>query len=83
MSEVSVEKLLTAADVAELLGIHKVTVYELARAGRIKRVEIGHTVRFRPRDVQEFIDGATTAIRSAPLRSHRRRRRATRSDNVA
>jgi len=82
MAESQVEKLLTAADVADLLGIHRVTVYELARAGRIKRVEIGHTVRFRPRDVQAFIDGATTAVATAPLRPHRRRT-ARRSDNVA
>ena len=82
MTDASVEKLLTAGDVADVLGIHKMTVYELARAGRIKRVEIGHTVRFRPRDVQAFIDAATTSIPTSPLRSHRRRRPRT-SGNVA
>lgn len=82
MTDLPIEKLLTAADVADVLGIHKLTVYELARAGRIKRVEIGHSVRFRPRDVQAFIDGSTTSVPTAPLRSHRRRRPRT-SGNVA
>jgi len=72
----SVEKLLTADEVADLLGISKLTVYQMARAGRITRVELGMTgraVRFRPSDIRAFSDGAATA--TPALMMHRRRRR--------
>jgi excisionase family DNA binding protein len=75
MSDV-VEKLLTAEEVAEVLGISKLTVYQMARAGRIKRVELGLTgraIRFRPSDVRAFVDAATTD--SPTVFPHRRRRR--------
>jgi len=71
-----VEKLLTAEEVAELLGVCKLTVYEMARAGRIKRVELGlsgRAIRFRPSDVRAFVERSSTNAPTMVL--HRRRRR--------
>lgn len=64
-------RLLTAAEVAELLRVSKNTVYRLARSNRLPWVRIGESVRFRPDDVEGFVernrqDGAQPrAVRNA------------------
>lgn len=40
------EKLYTAKQLAELLQIHQETVYRLGREGKLKRVQVGRSVRF-------------------------------------
>lgn len=50
------EKLLSAEDVAALLGIHEKTVYDMARAGEIRAFKVGRIWRFRPSDVKEWQD---------------------------
>lgn len=52
------ETLLEAEDVAGLLKVHKQTVYDLARSGRLPAVKIGKVWRFRPSDVSAFQRGA-------------------------
>jgi excisionase family DNA binding protein len=47
---------LTAEEVADRLGVHRVTVYRWAREGALTAVKLGHrVVRFRPDDVDAFI----------------------------
>jgi excisionase family DNA binding protein len=50
-------KLLTASEVAEILGKHPRTVLVLAERGELRAVRLGHrTVRFQVSDVQDYID---------------------------
>jgi excisionase family DNA binding protein len=52
-----VEPLLDSEDVGKILGRHPRTVLNLAAAGEIPCVRLGlRGVRFRPSDVQRFID---------------------------
>ena len=56
-------KLLTAADVAEILGKHPRTVLVLAERGELQAVRLGHrTVRFQASDVQDYINRHRTAV---------------------
>jgi excisionase family DNA binding protein len=51
-----VEKLLTAKDVGEQLGIADWHVLELARDGKIRSIRIGYrTIRFAQEEVDRFI----------------------------
>lgn len=54
--------LLTAAQVAELLGVPKSWVYEQSRAGRIPTVTPGHYRRYR----REAIEAWVVQIEAAP-----------------
>lgn len=49
------ENLITAKEVAEMLGIHHKTVYEWVRENRIPFVRIGRCVRFRPHELAEWL----------------------------
>lgn len=54
-------RLLSADDVADMLGMDARTVRRMARAGRFPVVDLGHrTVRFRLADVLDFIEASTT-----------------------
>jgi excisionase family DNA binding protein len=56
-------KLLTAAEVAEILGKHPRTVLVLAERGELTAVRLGHrTVRFHPADVEAYIDAHRMAV---------------------
>jgi len=48
----SFEKLLTDVEVASLLGLHRKTVQQMARAGRIRAYRLGRYWRFRLADVE-------------------------------
>jgi excisionase family DNA binding protein len=62
MLEPEFPKLLTAEDVAQLLGKHPRTVLQMAVAGKIPAIRLGHrTVRFQPADVQAYIDAHRAA----------------------
>jgi excisionase family DNA binding protein len=63
MLEPELPKLLTAEHVALLLGKHPRTVLQMAAAGKIPAIRLGHrTVRFDPADVQEYIDAHRTPV---------------------
>ena len=49
-------RLLTAAEVAEMLGVPKSWVYEQSRAGRIPTVALGRYRRFREEAVAAWIE---------------------------
>jgi excisionase family DNA binding protein len=52
-------QLLTASEVRDLLKISKPHLDRLMASGRIKRVKMGRSVRFRPSDVEAFIESNT------------------------
>ena len=48
--------LLTAAEVASMLGVPKTWVYEQSRAGRIPTVPLGRYRRFRPEAIEAWVE---------------------------
>jgi len=48
------ERLLTVAEVAERLRVHPITVRRLIKAGRLRALTIGRSVRVREVDVDAF-----------------------------
>ncbi len=61
--EKAIEPLLTANDVAALLGLSVDSVYNFARQGRLPRVRLDRAVRFRPADVRAFVERAAQPAR--------------------
>lgn len=64
-------ELLTAADVANLLRLRISTVYDAAANGRLPVVRLWQgkrrtLIRFRPTDIQSFIDNRTTGAPVSP-----------------
>ena len=53
-----IQQLLRADQVGRVIGCPRSTVYWLYATGRLKGVKLGRMLRFRPEDVQGFIDGA-------------------------
>ena len=63
----TVERLLTADDVADRLRLGRSTVYEMARRGELSSVEIrrgrGRTIRrFREADIEAYIEANTVGV---------------------
>lgn len=56
MSSFEGHKLLTPADVAEFLSVKLARVYELANRGELKARRVGRLMRFKPEDVNAFLD---------------------------
>jgi len=46
---------LTAAELAEMLAVSKITIFKQAKAGRIPSFRIGTCVRFDPRAVAQWL----------------------------
>ena len=51
-----IEKLLKAAEVAELLNISRAFAYQLMNRGELKTVAIGGVRRVRPEDLRRYIE---------------------------
>jgi excisionase family DNA binding protein len=50
-------KLLTVQEVADFLGIHRITLYRALSQGLApNHIRIGTTIRFRPEDVEAYIE---------------------------
>jgi excisionase family DNA binding protein len=49
-------RLLTAADVADMLGVTAAWVYEQSRAGRIPTVTLGRYRRYRPEAIRRWVE---------------------------
>ena len=49
-------RLLTATDVAEMLGMTVAWVYEQSRAGRIPTVTLGRYRRYRPEAIRDWVE---------------------------
>jgi len=65
--------LMTPAQVAEYLQLHKLTVYKYIREGRLPAARIGRSLRILKADVERLLeDGkATPAAAAVPARSRR------------
>jgi excisionase family DNA binding protein len=50
------EKLLTTTEVMDLLGISIATLRRKYREGELPYVKFGQKIRFKPRDVQRYVD---------------------------
>ena len=55
--------LLTPDEAAKTLRISRTKLYELKSQNRLKFVKIGHTLRFRPQDLEEFVTNLAEAAR--------------------
>jgi excisionase family DNA binding protein len=53
-------KLLTPLEVADFLQIKLPRIYELVKARRIRAVRIGRQLRFRPTDLEAFLERSVT-----------------------
>ena len=51
------DRLLTAREVAELLGFAAGTIVDWAEAGRIPHFKLGSALRFRESEVVEWLEG--------------------------
>jgi excisionase family DNA binding protein len=54
--EIAIEHLMTAREVAEVTRLARSTIYQLVHDGRIPHLKLGEAVRFRPSDVQAWLD---------------------------
>lgn len=54
------DKILTADQVAKLLGIHVETIYKWSRTGRIPCTRLRHRLRFRQSDIERWFAKQTT-----------------------
>jgi excisionase family DNA binding protein len=57
-------RLMTAAEVSELLRVPRSTVYELARTRRIPFLKVGRRTLFDPQLLREWIAGQTVRPRA-------------------
>jgi excisionase family DNA binding protein len=58
----TLRQLLKAEQVAVLFGLPKSTVFDYARRGVLPCVRIGRRVRFRPQDIERFMDAGGKAL---------------------
>jgi excisionase family DNA binding protein len=58
-----VAPLLTAAEVAALLGVPTSWVYEQSRLGRIPTVSLGRYKRYRPRAIEDWVAQLEAPVR--------------------
>ena len=76
------ESMMTARQVAELLGVHENWVYDQAAGGELPSYKIGGTRRFDPDELRGWIAGHREAERDQPSKRtpkpKRRRPKATR-----
>ena len=60
--------LLTAAEVAELLGVPTSWVYQQSRAGRIPTVTLGRYRRYRREAIEQWVEQLEASARPAHLK---------------
>jgi excisionase family DNA binding protein len=49
------DKLLSARAVAELLSLHPLTVYLMAKQGRLPAIKLGRIVRFKKSEIEKLM----------------------------
>ncbi len=59
-SATSLEDLLTTGEVAQYLRVKLPRIYELVASRRLKAYRVGRQLRFRLRDIEEFLEHHTT-----------------------
>jgi excisionase family DNA binding protein len=62
------DRLLTAAEIAELLAVPERWVREHTRSGAIPHVQLGRYVRYQERDVLEWLDSCSRPGRPVAFR---------------
>jgi excisionase family DNA binding protein len=62
-------KLLRPKDVADILNCSVSEVYHLKDRGKIPWCKIGGMVRFRPEDVEHFIQSSVVKVQSEPRKA--------------
>ena len=53
----AVRRAMTPTEVAAILAISPITIYKMAKAGRLPSLRIGSAVRFDPRAIAEWLRG--------------------------
>ncbi len=53
-----IQKAMTARQLAEFLAISPITVYKMAKAGRLPSFRVGTAVRFDPRAIAQWLRGS-------------------------
>ena len=74
------ESMITARQVAELLGVHENWVYDQAAAGVLPSYKIGGTRRFDPTEVRRFIAEHRQPTREQPARHEPGRKQTRRKE---
>ena len=69
------ESMMTARQVAELLGVHENWVYDQAAAGELPSYKLGGTRRFDPEELRGWIAEHRGAEREQPVRRERKPKR--------
>lgn len=64
-----IEKLLRPDEAAEILSIHRTTLWRHQQEGRIGYVRMGRNLRFRRADIEEFIERQRRAADGKTVRS--------------
>jgi excisionase family DNA binding protein len=62
------DEILTAEEAAELLKVHKRTVYRLAEEGAIPGTRIGHRWRFSKKNILDMVSKSEAEPAAAPAR---------------
>jgi excisionase family DNA binding protein len=60
------ERLLTASELAQVLGMSAATVIDWAAAGRVPSFKLGHAVRFRESEVLDWLEQHRRGPRPEP-----------------
>jgi excisionase family DNA binding protein len=55
-TQIALEPLMTAREVAEVTRLARSTIYMLVCQGRIPHLKLGEAVRFRPSDVRAWLE---------------------------
>ncbi len=64
------EELLTVSEIARACRVHEMTIRRHINAGELKALRVGRTIRVRREDLDDFLAGT-----ASPLRTRARRRR--------
>jgi len=67
------ERMLTAREIADTLGVHENWVYDRAATGELPSYKFGGNRRFRPSEVEAWIDAALRPASPARTASTARR----------
>ena len=63
------ERLLTVKELADYLHIKPLTIYRMLNDGRLTAVRIGKSVRFRPKDIETFLDASQYEPQKRPAKN--------------
>jgi excisionase family DNA binding protein len=66
MSEIIIEPLLTARDVATMLALSTHSVLDMAQDGRLSSLKLGHAVRFKRSDIEAYIEASYRHAKTTP-----------------